>query len=395
MYNAVDRLVERLFYGVKSTGETDALRQEVSANCRARYDDLLSQGKTQEEALAAVAESLVGMEEVISPYRTEAEEGGEAREKVFSIQEVKSLDAALKTFNLEIMEGDADTVTVRVEGPNAGRIGVKNEDGALSISEKDLPRNTERGKGFKSLLGDLFAIAEDAGRLMASFAAYDRVTVFLPESVGMDIRLAAASGDVSVGEIACRSLTAETTSGDVAVGETACRSLTIATMSGDVTAAARADEVRLSAGSGDIRWDGNALDLTLQTRSGDLTARGEAGRAALETASGDINAELSAEEMTLSAGSGDIDLTVDRADSRITVLTRAGDVEIDASRMARGSIDVDSGGGDVGILVDPDTETHCELRSRSGDVNAEIRETPSAALTVRAATGSGDINVRT
>ena len=65
MNEKVTQIVELLFRDMKMTEEVQALHDEVLNNCTDRYQDLISRGVMEEEALAAVHESLKGMEEVL------------------------------------------------------------------------------------------------------------------------------------------------------------------------------------------------------------------------------------------------------------------------------------------------------------------------------------------
>lgn len=65
----VERIVNLLFQDVEMTDEVQALYDETMSNCQERYQDMTSRGLSDDDAIAAVVESLKGMEDVISQYR--------------------------------------------------------------------------------------------------------------------------------------------------------------------------------------------------------------------------------------------------------------------------------------------------------------------------------------
>ncbi|MBR3165806.1 MAG: hypothetical protein IKF16_06525, partial [Lachnospiraceae bacterium] len=68
MNTHVTQMVELLFQNVQTSEEVQALHDEVMNNCQERYQDLISHGISEEEATAAVMESLKGMDEVLREY---------------------------------------------------------------------------------------------------------------------------------------------------------------------------------------------------------------------------------------------------------------------------------------------------------------------------------------
>ena len=68
MNDVIVSMVDKLFANVWENEEITALREEITANCLERYADHLAKGKTEEEAMEAVRESLAGMEEVVASF---------------------------------------------------------------------------------------------------------------------------------------------------------------------------------------------------------------------------------------------------------------------------------------------------------------------------------------
>ena len=75
----VERIVNLLFQDVEMTDEVQALYDETMSNCQERYQDMTSRGLSDDDAIAAVVESLKGMEDVISQYPKKSESPRRAR----------------------------------------------------------------------------------------------------------------------------------------------------------------------------------------------------------------------------------------------------------------------------------------------------------------------------
>ena len=68
MNATVARIVEIMFQDTVLSEEVQALKDEVMNNCQERYQDMLARGLDEDSAVAAVIDSLKGMEEVIAQY---------------------------------------------------------------------------------------------------------------------------------------------------------------------------------------------------------------------------------------------------------------------------------------------------------------------------------------
>ena len=136
MNDKVQKIVDLLFIDTVDSEETRAFREEVLNNCRERCEDLIAQGRTEDEALAAVAESLSGMEEALAPYRRSDPAEG-AGDTVLSAEGVRAVRARLARFDLEVRPSGDGKVHFRAEGENAGRVTFRREGDALELWEED------------------------------------------------------------------------------------------------------------------------------------------------------------------------------------------------------------------------------------------------------------------
>ena len=64
MNASITGIIDVLFKDTAMNNETRALYEELLNNCQEHYDDLVSRGVSETEALDAVVESLQGMKEV-------------------------------------------------------------------------------------------------------------------------------------------------------------------------------------------------------------------------------------------------------------------------------------------------------------------------------------------
>ena len=72
MNQTVKRIVDILFQDVVENEETSALHEELMNNCQEHYQDLISRGLSEDEAVGEVVESLKGMKDVIAQYPKKA-----------------------------------------------------------------------------------------------------------------------------------------------------------------------------------------------------------------------------------------------------------------------------------------------------------------------------------
>ncbi len=89
MNKRIRSMIDAIFAEMKMTAENLALRDELMANAQARYEDMVSQGKTEEEAFAQVAASLEDVSDLLhemngEPAAQQPEESEEEAEAAFA-----------------------------------------------------------------------------------------------------------------------------------------------------------------------------------------------------------------------------------------------------------------------------------------------------------------------
>ncbi len=177
------------------------------------------------------------------------------------------------------------------------------------------------------------------------------------------------------------SLDINVVSANVSVDEVAGRSVDVQSVSGRVRLATTAPRLRVDAVSGDVEFAGKAEDTNIQTVSGDVRVRGVGGRLHTETVSGNTHVETAQplREGEASTVSGDIDLR---------------------SALAKGGrVHMESMSGDVRVRVPADTSARLRVESFSGTIKSDFgtvkREEfgPGSSLEERLGDGDGELSL--
>lgn len=423
MNETVARIVELLFQDVEMTDEVRAIHDEVMNNCQERFGDLLGRGLTEDEAIAAVVESLKGMEEVLAGYPRRAEQEdvftksavlGDAGRASFSARELRRLSVSLLGEDVTIEPSEDDEVHVSCELDENGQSPLVTEltDGELRVTRR---KPEESGKwdrkhvkvdadiefNMKDLhftgLGDL--LSKVMRTVQGGFDSSDRVRIQVPGWARLNhAQVKTTSGDVSLRDVAADALDFSSRSGDLRVelaDDQRLNSATFHTTSGDIEAYMVADQVEAQSMSGDIRYEGEARRLIIGTTSGDV--RVEQGAdvcelCELKSVSGDVSCKGVVRQLRTFSTSGDI--YIEAACEAVQFNSVSGDVDISARDARLHSVDGHTTSGDVTIhLSDAVREADVNFHSVSGDVFQGIARVNGAALRITVNTVSGDLRI--
>lgn len=375
MNEKVTQMVSLLFRDVADSEEVQALHDEVLNNCQDRYADLIASGLSEEESLAAVMESLKGMEEVLKEYPRREPEPQQPEEQSgpslfrFEPGDIRALDAQLTNCDVEVLTSD-EGFSLELTGDV--RMDLR-QDGTLALWQEKVSDDLMKGISWERSL-DSFEHFGDAlnqlGQNLSRFfsrglglsGAESRAVLRLPAFLHPEVSIRATSGDILWdGPVPGSRFSLRTTSGDIRVRtDPSCLlpSVQVSTMSGDAELSLSAEEAMISTVSGDIDWAGSAGRLGIQTTSGDAEAEGGFREVEMNSTSGDL----------------DLDLTEDQ-ETEITVNSVSGDVCL---RLPRGV-----------------AEMTASLKSVSGEIfHKGVELTENARIRVRANTVSGDLRVR-
>ncbi len=373
MNTTVARIVEIMFQDVEKNEETDAIRDEVMNNCQERFIDLTTSGMNEDDAIAAVIESLKGMEDVLAPYkkvRRSAEEMGDMddeesgeRNVAFRAEEIHQISVCLVSEDITLEASDDNEYHVIWDADELPMVDVSVSNGVLKVerrageqakpnrSEKvehqasdstgDFVR-TEKGKieiNLDSIDGMLKSIGETLKNTFSNLHftvgfGDSVVKIQIPEYAIPHTKLLTTSGDIDVQGVALADLNVTSTSGDINIDLAEDEGLSraeIRTTSGDIEAACFAESATIASTSGDVEVSGRVNELTVSTISGDIDVRADVKDINFKAISGDVDMcfeSVEVREVSGSTISGDIDIDLPAGVGAIAIntQTRSGDV---------------------------------------------------------------------
>ena len=374
MNDTVARIVEIMFQDVEENEEVAAIRDEVMNNCQERYQDLVSSGVGEDDAVAAVIESLKGMEEVLAPYRKKVhrpaedlddmdDEASGEQHASFASYLVSKIDMALvnEDIKLEASEDDFyhvlwnadENPLVNVELHNdllritrrPGDAVKMNKDGNIEYHHKDDTSDfvrTEKGKieiNMDSIEGMLKSVGNSLKNAFSNLHITvgfgdSAITIQIPENAIPHVKLLTASGDIHVENVGLTDLSSTSTSGDINVSldeDQHLERIDLRTTSGDMDVSAFADRMSITSTSGDVEVEGRVNDLTVNTISGDIDVRADVAYMHFKAISGDVDMAFESYEIREVRGStisGDIDIDLPEGIGTMAIQTqtRSGDV---------------------------------------------------------------------
>ncbi len=379
MNGDVERLVDLLFKDIEENEEVRAIRDEVMNNCRDRYDDLTASGYSEEEAIAAVAESLRGMEEVLKDYPRKAAYPGEMGQMHPGFEKpvddmygicwdgVLSLRIDVRNADVEVAVSEGEKTVDLTQGGDSILRAWTEGDTLVIRQEKRGPEAGYGLNGIDGMLGMLKGLL-DTVLDQVSFNDDCRVRLALPRNMLKNVQIHTLSGDISFGTPAER-IELKTTSGDLRIAVPSFPLLYN-------EAPGRLPILKAESISGDIDAEGRFSQVFITTTSGDIGFTGSSGEMRLKTVSGDIEADAVSPSVSGSTVSGDVDLTMkDTARGEIAFDTVSGDIDLKVP------------GASCGIRADVNT--------RSGEtICDDLMLNDDAPLRVRLSTVSGDVSIR-
>lgn len=400
MNDTVARIVDLMFQDVEMNEEVTAIRDEVMNNCQERFNDLVAAGMSEDDAIAAVVESLKGMEDVLAPYERkmqsaspeEGETEDEEQHLIFASHLIHMIDLTLVNEDVKLEASDDNDYHVlwnREEMPQvqaAVNNGVLRIDRRLSTAGQDTKNqrgaqvNKNKAPEIVHMENGEFSINMNGIEVMLQNVANSLKNAFNQNNIHINIGFGHSAVTIRIPELTVPHVKVLTTSGDVSIENAAMADMNITSTSGDITidldkeeSLARA-EIRTT--SGDIEATLYAQELMVCSTSGDVEIDGSVSKVNVSTISGDIDVRADAEHIAFKAVSGDVDIEIDNEEIReIIGNTISGDIDID----------LPSGLGVMGI------QTH----TRSGDVTTRYRANGvGPTVTGEVTSMSGDITIR-
>ena len=344
MNTKVSGMVDALFENVVWSDEVKALHDELMDNCQAHYEDLLHDGKSEEEALAAVKESLSGIDEIIQKYAkkeednpehddfehlaqkgVEADSSQEAGDRQdaskhydfgYPVQEVATVKVQLGATDVFLTRSEDDEVHVIWDDESDPRIDLTCGTLCISVREKKNEENRYEG-GILERLRRTFKIGRTENP--------KQLTITLPEGAKLQGIFNLASGDLTAQGVSLTSLHASSGSGDIKLNDLSCEGdMALKTAAGDVFAQQLTVHgiLNVDAVSGDaFLQDGTCQAVNIVSVSGDVRVAGHYQNVQVKSVGGDAWLTLGSEaqSITVKSTSGDILLSLPKEVQKINV----------------------------------------------------------------------------
>ncbi|MCR4875588.1 MAG: DUF4097 domain-containing protein [Clostridiales bacterium] len=388
MNATIQGIIDTMFKDTVNTAETRALHEELLNNCLEHYNDLISRGLSETEAVDAVVESLKGMQEVIDKYpkkpgagKKEEEvpvfAGPEAepekvpeeddRDRVFDGAAIRRINTELKACDLTVAPSADGKIHVRCDRPECVSCETNGSSLSIRVIKQPAPQKEEAHKfttenGEINLKGIVDLIGRTLNSVAANFTAGSfNVYLDLPDGWTEELNLASMSGDIDLDACGAEKMTVHSTSGDLKIRLPGGR---------------KAADINAGTMSGDVSLKGNAGEIVMTSMSGEVTAEGEFVTAKIKSTSGDVKLTGCAREVRVASVSGDATVKLKNIDVRdIETSSTSGDVEICVPEEIPGGI-------------------HYEMASVSGDTRCRYADAGAGAdLKIRARSVSGDVRI--
>ncbi len=340
MNATVEKLVRIAFQDLREDPEVLEIREAVMRDCQERFEEMTGNGYTEDEAIAAIVESLQGMEEMMQSFQSteKTEEKTPSRDE--QIFQGKKICASLFSSDIHLLPSEDGYMHVHVQEEHRDDFQVEMDGDCLRIQEKE---QSHAGREIRSMLSqmqsfsDLRRIVNQALQAVSSLGK-QCITVRIPQDMET-VEIRTMAGDLEVRQVDCRQMQVHTTSGDVRfTGKNRGTLLRLQTVSGDMDVRGLWQEASVSTVSGDCQMEGNMQKLNMTSVSGDLSIDWHSveGRLLCKTTSGDIDihtpASVNVVDMLFHTVSGDCTVHKHRQENapcHIEARTVSGDLKID------------------------------------------------------------------
>lgn len=380
MNETVAKLVDIVFRDTERTEEVQILYEQVRMDCQERFEDLIRNGMDEDEAIAAVVESLKGMEEVLKDYPLrKTEEVASEEKKVAQPSQsridlpkdaIESIHVTVYSHDVYILRSKDEKVHVYTE---AKEIAIHSENHAICVEEKKV--NLNKKEFFFSILR-MHNLPDEP------------LYIEIPEKNSLSADISAGIGEIFWEGAELGSAMLKTTSGDIHLKGQECHigKMEIRSTSGDVHLHddADADEMIISTTSGDIRGSVQCGRMEAHTVSGDMAIHGKARELHADTLSGELELSGTYDTAWCKSMSGDLD--IDAACNDMLAVSTSGDIHLSGKNH---TVKMQSTSGDI-ITTVRTKEIQCT--TTSGDVEMNVRESEELER-VSAETRSGDVQV--
>lgn len=301
MNSRIQAYIDGMFAGVTLEGEAAELHDELCANCSERYEDLLRQGYSADEAFEFVREGMGDVDELIAPYRKtgracESEPRMEKEtapyfEQAFDVTGVTAVEIDARSESVSVIPNSGEELVVVYECDGAEGFEVPTiicEDGVLRV-ETPRRENFSFTLNLESTLQSLLNAFKGKGLNNA------RLTLAVPQGMMPSLSVRGGSGSLRLEGVALRGADVHLASGSIRM-ETDARvrggTYELHTASGSIRCCAAADEIILNSMSGSVKAVCDARSLNAHAVSGSVRVEGHIGETEAKSVSGSVHVML-------------------------------------------------------------------------------------------------------
>lgn len=337
MSNVVRDFIFELFADVKMTREARELRDELLANCQERFDDAVSEGLTEQEALNRIKENLGDLDQLMARLGlggAEKDNGAEDDPNVelrFPAAGAGAARVKLRAIGCVVERVEGEEILVGFEGRREcfDNVRCALQGGVLIVQQE--------GGDWLSNLTSLFNLGQTP-----------KVRLGIPARLKLDYEISVLSGGIAanvlLGDAKLSSLSggiqldapAGTAAGRVRIDSKSgrlslqlnARELQVDALSGAANLQGQFGKAGINSASGGLTISGGAEELRAHCVSGTLRVEGWYGRADLSTVSGGIRAEGKFGRLKVNAASGTVKIACETAPETVDVQVVSGTVTL-------------------------------------------------------------------
>lgn len=436
----VERIVNLLFQDVEMTDEVQALYDETMSNCQERYQDMTSRGLSDDDAIAAVVESLKGMEDVISQYpkkaaapekdeasqtddgwndtAKEADEDDERTDFAFHPADIKRIEMTMVCDDVHLEESPDNDVHVLFEDAEGAKASIcRIEDGVLRVCrDPNAPKRNRssftvsgsfaNGRLYvKKPNGEYFFFGDKKSDKQVEAEAEQHAKEFEQHAKEFSDNMSKMgfkqeSTDDGKNANSIESMIDSFASTASRFGQELGKlfssikpNITVSRSIGDVTLCIPRifdKPISVLTTSGDIEArDIHVTDLNFTSTSGEISVElfAPLNHGAFTTTSGDIDIEADASDVQISTVSGDVEIHGDY--DHLKFASTSGDVELEAKVR---QCDFSSVSGDLDLRF-TGALTRINGSTTSGDIDVELPD-DTGMNNIDVHSRSGDISMR-
>lgn len=359
MYDKIKTKVASLLASAPDCPEKTEIAEEMTQNLTDKYNDLVADGYSPDEAYREVIAGIGDANEIVDFIRAahrphsgdsfrSAEPSGnpfvsfEDRVRDWSENLARSIEEPmramaddLKSASKQFKANAKNTgwersyqYTLSAEGIRSLNVKMRAGDLRLSLSPDNEIHITERSRADLredqriscEVHGGCLHISQGRSYVGFFFFGFGVISsdleIALPMQLLESVSVSGVS-DFDAGELTCRSLSIKTVSGDIEVKRLNAQTLSIESISGDIEIGGNIDSADINVKSGDIKLrDVSAGSLTVEQISGALTFSGSLRTLSARSKSGDtnINTRTLPEALSIESISGDVRLALPEND---------------------------------------------------------------------------------